>query len=240
MIVNIGEDSFSDELRKPEGWIVAKDIYTALRHSGNMADQVLELNACAGAGIGAHENLYLQGHGSAGALGDFASIGILATKLRRLPFPDGYAGEIRIYSCSAGKAERLTHFTIEDGISQLRKQLGLVGVTVSGAAGVALNSPDYVGGTRVIQDGAGPDARVDAQIAATRGPVDAAWLNYLPTIGGVPFSQATIRAAAARAYAICGQFYRDLEIACHDDLKPIGTDIKVGQAVGGRPRASTI
>jgi len=251
LIVNIGDHDIpnafiSDEFRAENGWIVAKDVFTAMRHSGNMVENIIELRQCAAGLLGNAENLYLQGHGSAGALGGLTSVGVIAKYLNRL-FPIGYTGEIRIYSCSAGasavRGEDAPSFAvIESGIRQLRLQLTASNIRISAAAGIALNCPDYPNGTRVLCADPAAQGRVFAQIDRTRVPVDAAWAGYrrgvLGGVGQLPL--ATLRDAAEHAYIISRNFYRALANACAGDLMPIGTDIATSTSVQGRPRSVSI
>jgi hypothetical protein len=251
LVVNIGESDIggafiSDEFRNENGWIVAKDVYSAMHHSGDMHNNIIELRQCAAGLLGAAENLYLQGHGSAGALGGITSVGVVAKYLNRL-FPLNYTGEIRIYSCSAGAAavrgEDVPSFAVvQSGIRQLRLQLNATNVRISAASGIALNCPDYPNGTRVIGADPAAQARVFARIGATRLPVDAAWAGYRRAnlVGHGQLPLAVLHDAAAHAHLISRSFYLALANSCAADLMPIGTDIATSMSVQGRPRSASI
>jgi hypothetical protein len=238
VIVNVGEDALYAEFRKYNGWIVAKDVYIAFFEGGagqatfELSDNVTNTK------LGDSENIYLQGHGSPGKVGHYPAHDV-ANFIVKFTFPEFWLGKIRAYCCSAGLGSALN----DSGVAELaaalaiKKNIILLTVEVTGAAGVALNCRSYPNGTRVFKNDAAAGKRIDDAIKRTRGPVDAEWkkwveVNIPPFIpgdqipGGLsPLSKNVLWAAAYKASAISKSFYEDLQRSCGNDLIESGKDL---------------
>lgn len=201
LIINTGDVSLDREFRKPTGWIVASDIYVALLRGGQDQD-ILELNQVGSRTVlSKNENIYLQGHGEPGLLGD-TNPDTAARVINRF-LPENYSGQIVSLSCSAGVGKRGT----PSGVSGLAQGLDQKGVNVSGAAGVALNHSAYRDDKRVIPEdryNRGVEKTIDEGIKAFG--VNEAWSKYILTWNG------DIKEAAQRADEISEKFYLDLQV----------------------------
>jgi len=92
LIINAGEEPFYEEFRKSNGWIVAKDVHLAFYYGGS-EQKVLAMSDDPGTvTLGQKENIYLQGHGSAGKVGHY-SAHTIADFIAGLKFPKGYSGK---------------------------------------------------------------------------------------------------------------------------------------------------
>jgi hypothetical protein len=218
LIVNVGEDSIPTELAKPEGWIIASDIEIALREGG-VSQNLIELNRLQESSdlLSKDEDIYLVGHGAPGFVGDKLP-GDVAHQLN-LVLPEGYTGKIRSLSCSTGAVPSSDWKT---GVKGMAENLKIRGITVSGAAGIALNHSAFEGGTRVIKPGDSHREAVFGEIARTRAAVDNAWKEYV-TKNGVDVGM--YMTAPLMADAISRPFYEQLEKNIEGNLLPKGGDI---------------
>jgi hypothetical protein len=239
LIINAGEDPFYAEFRKYNGWIVAKDVYIAFFEGGAMQTTLELSDDATRIKLGADENIYLQGHGSPGMVGNYPAH-IIADFIAKFQFPSPWVGNIRAYCCSAGLGSAYN----DSGAAELAAALSSKKITelfatkVTGAAGVAINCRTYAGGTRVLKNDAAAQKRVDDQIDKTRAPVDVAWKqwvekNIAPFIpegahipsGLAPLSTNTLWAAAYKASQFSKGFYEALEGSCKNDLIESGKDL---------------
>jgi hypothetical protein len=255
LIINVGDTPLHEEYRKANGWIVAKDIFVAMSDMAVTPQKIIELNGCSGAiTLGTSENIYLQGHGSPGAVAATYGVGLIAKQINKLTFPADYKGKIRAYSCSAGAADKLSFSILKEGVAELAAQVKVPGITVSGAAGIALNCAYYASGSRANKSDDASQTHCFAEIARTRGPVDLAWKAwvdrhippYFPA-GIEPsgalglISEDTLKRGAVKAHLISKDFYMALQTACFNDLIDSGADLTTKHTGGGgRPRARSV
>jgi len=255
LIINIGDTRLNVEYRRTNGWIVAKDIFVAMSDRTE-PQSIIELDDCSSAiTLAIDENIYLQGHGSPGAMAADYGVGLIAKKLNRLTFPDGYKGAVRAYCCSAGTPDKdsVPFSVLREGVAELAAQLKVPNVSVTGAAGISLNCADYANGTRAIKNDGACQNRIFAEIARTRGPVDAAWATWVNThiapliaddanpAGLALIGEGVLKRGAVKAHLISKSFYMALQTGCAGDLIESGADLTTKKTGGGgRPRARSL
>ncbi|MDA0160613.1 hypothetical protein OM076_10085 [Solirubrobacter ginsenosidimutans] len=210
LIVNVGHDMLDTELRKDNGWIIAKDIEIALR-DGGVTQQVRELAlVSAYKGLKRDENIYLVGHGAPGFVGVKDAEEVAAAL--GLALPEDYAGKIKSLSCSTGTAPMPTEKEQRywSGVAELAALLERVSVPVEGAYGIALNHPAFQGAKRTVKPGADNWDKVLAEIVKTQKYVDAAWKNYVAPLAKQPMLE-PFMTIPLMAEMLSRPFYVDLE-----------------------------
>jgi hypothetical protein len=199
LVVNTGDTPLLDEVQSEKGWIVAKDIDIALL-DGGLSQKIVEPDELANTGpIGTNENVYLEGHGSAGELGS-ADPRDVANWLHPV-LPKGYRGTIYSLSCSAGVPTE----SLPSGVEALAENLGIPRIRLEGAAGVALNHPNLPGAHRVVKEDKYDSVAEEINKAIDEHGVNVLWKWYLQNVwtGG-------LHTAAAAATGFSKAFYIDI------------------------------
>jgi len=150
LVLNIDQNSIEKALAKPDGWIIASDIWAAYNkekgyhpiYDWNKIPKTFKLKS--------NENIHLTGHGDPGALGAKSpkAVGGVINGLIEALKPEVYKGTIKASNCYAGVGEA----NREPGIKALQKILNNR-VAVEGPKGMALTHPVYGGRTLVINRG---------------------------------------------------------------------------------------
>ncbi len=119
LIVNAGKDRLMNEAVKPSGWITLKTLQVGLLMDA-AGGPVLEMDQLAAHDrIGAEEDVFIVGHGSAGKVAD-ADPKVLARGLRAV-LPPAWEGAVIGLTCNAGLAKA---GAADSGGKQLHDALG--------------------------------------------------------------------------------------------------------------------
>ena len=215
LVINTGKPELPKEFIKDNGWIVASDLDLAFQEGG-YTQRVEELNQVdTKQKVGKSENIYLEGHGSAGKLGAVLP-GVVATELNKI-IPGDYTGKIRSHSCSAGVGTK----SLPSGVEGLASKLDVSGISVEGAGGIALNHSAYArtGGTRAFKEHTIHETKVDDEITRTVDPVNDEWKKYV-NLKSKQIGPSNYEEAAKTATTISETFYRNLEHNAQTHLLP--------------------